>query len=215
MAKTPRVVAELGRPETPEETAARKAENSRKHRANQTVINLVLALAASLAIVLLLVLVVVRPDLPAREPVDYGAIAEQAQPAVDEPLADPDLPEGWTANSATIEATPDVTEWYIGFITPSTEFIGFRQGVDADATWVSNQVDDRSSTGEVELGGLDWTIFDYRERRDVGNLAYSMVATSGDSRLVIYGSADDTEFATLATALAADLPTDDEEGDAP
>ena len=28
-AEPPRVVAELGRPETPEETAARKAENSR------------------------------------------------------------------------------------------------------------------------------------------------------------------------------------------
>jgi hypothetical protein len=59
--RQPRIVAELGRPETPEETAARKAENSRKHRENQTLRNLVFALLSSLAVVLVLVLVVGGP----------------------------------------------------------------------------------------------------------------------------------------------------------
>ena len=59
--KEPAIVAELGRPETAEETAQRKAENSRKHRANQTALNLVGATVASLAIVAFLVIVVVRP----------------------------------------------------------------------------------------------------------------------------------------------------------
>ena len=56
--KQPAIVAELGRPETPEETAARKAENSRKRRANQTAFNLIVATIASLGIVLFLVVVV-------------------------------------------------------------------------------------------------------------------------------------------------------------
>ena len=60
--KQPAIVAELGRPETPEETAARKAENSRKRRANQTAFNLIVATIASLGIVLFLVVVVVRPN---------------------------------------------------------------------------------------------------------------------------------------------------------
>ena len=42
--KEPAIVAELGRPETPDETAERKAETSRKHRAGQTTFNLVVAL---------------------------------------------------------------------------------------------------------------------------------------------------------------------------
>ena len=59
--RAPRVVAELGRPETPDETAARKAASSRAHRENQTAFNLVIAIVVSVGIVVLLVLVVVRP----------------------------------------------------------------------------------------------------------------------------------------------------------
>ena len=62
--KPPRIVAELGRPETPEETAARRAENSLKHRQRQTVQNLILALGASLLVVLVIVLIVPRSDAP-------------------------------------------------------------------------------------------------------------------------------------------------------
>jgi hypothetical protein len=43
-AKAKRVVAELGRPETPEEEAARRAENSRLYRQRKTVNNLVYSL---------------------------------------------------------------------------------------------------------------------------------------------------------------------------
>src|SRR5207342_1416059 len=59
------IVAELGRAETPAETAERKAKASAKRRSNQTAINLVIALVASLGLVLLVVLVVVRPEVPA------------------------------------------------------------------------------------------------------------------------------------------------------
>src|SRR5690606_1488524 len=60
------IVAELGRAETPAETAARAAASRAQRRRNQTPLNLVLALAASFAVVLFLVLVVVRPDPPPR-----------------------------------------------------------------------------------------------------------------------------------------------------
>jgi hypothetical protein len=42
-----RVVAELGRPETPEETAARKAESSRVYRSSQNFRNLIAARAST------------------------------------------------------------------------------------------------------------------------------------------------------------------------
>jgi hypothetical protein len=87
-----RIVAELGRPETPEETAARKAENSRSHRANQTTRNLLLATFASLAVVLFVVLVVVRPAGDLVKTVNYHSVARQAQQTVSETLADPSLP---------------------------------------------------------------------------------------------------------------------------
>ncbi|MEO7348435.1 MAG: DUF4245 domain-containing protein, partial [Terrimesophilobacter sp.] len=80
--KEPRVVAELGRPETPQEAADRRAEASRVRRQSKTFVNLVIALLASLAVVAVVVLVVVRPDAAPREPIDYAAIAAEADTPV-------------------------------------------------------------------------------------------------------------------------------------
>jgi hypothetical protein len=206
-ARPPRIVAELGRPETPEETAARKAENSRNHRANQTALNLVIALVASLVVVLVIVLVVVRPDPPAREPVDYTGAAAQAQPGVDDALASPALPPGWSANAARLEqGADDVTSWYVGFITPHDQFIAMRQGVDANATWLSAQLENGRPTGTTVIDGVAWQVYDQRDSSDApGNLAYALSTAVGDSTIVLFGTADDAEFEALATSITADI----------
>ncbi|MCU1528020.1 MAG: hypothetical protein JWP75_1783 [Frondihabitans sp.] len=204
--RPPRVVAELGRPETPEETAARKAESSRRHRSNQSLINLVLALLASLAVVLFLVLVVVRPAQPDRPPIDYVTVASQAQPQVKNTLAAPHLPATWTANSAGLTTGSDnVVAWSIGFITPGAQFIGLVQGIDANATWVSNQVQKARATGTTTVGGLDWKVYDQRTGQDTGNFAYSMTATVGTSSVVLHGTATTKEFTLLAEAVGRQL----------
>jgi hypothetical protein len=204
--KAPAVVAELGRPETPEETAARKAENSRKHRAHQTVRNLLWSLAASVGLMLLIVIVVVRPEQPQREPVDYERVAANAQPTVDEPLATPALPPQWSSNSAKIgESNDGITTWYVGFLTPSTEFIGLTQGIEANPTWLAALLEQNRATGVETIDGIEWTIYDDRDGEDPGNLAYAMVAEAGDSMYAIYGTADSNEFRTLAGSLTSDI----------
>jgi hypothetical protein len=201
--KAPRVVAELGRPETPDETAARKAANSRAHRSNQTLRNLVLALIASLAIVLFLVLVVVRPDGATRSPVDYKAIASQSQPTVDATLAAPDLPKGWSANAASIGTGADgIQTWSIGFITPSNQYIGFVQGIKADRTWISSQLEQARSTGTTSISGVDWMIYNRRTAQDPGDFAYSLSTAVGANSYVLHGTASTKEFETLARAVA-------------
>jgi hypothetical protein len=204
--RPPRIVAELGRPETPEETAARKAENSRRHRSNQTMRNLVLALVASLGIVLFLVLVVVRPDGATRKPFDYLTDARQAQPDISETLVAPRLPKGWSANhDALAKGSDGVVSWSIGFVTPKTQYISLTQGLSANATWVSNQLDSAPATGSASIGGLDWTVYNQRTVRDIGNYAYSMTTTVGGSSIVLHGTASTPEFTTLAGAIAAQL----------
>jgi|GEM_PF-123347 len=207
----PAVVAELGRPETPEETAARKAENSRKHRANQTLINLLYSLAATLAVVLVLVLVVVRPEAPPRDPVNYSLIAQQSQSQATQPLIVPVLPPEWTANNATLRTGSDgVVSWYIGFITPGTnqQFIAFTQGIDANPTWVASLLNASVSTGSEEIEGVTWQVFDNRSGaigsdKVPGNLAYAMVATVGANTYILNGTADVAEFRTVATAVSS------------
>lgn len=203
--KPPAIVAELGRPETADETAARKAENSRRHRSSQTVLNLVVALVASLAIVLFLVVVVVRPDPGAPAPVDYRAIAADAQGGTSEPLIAPALPEGWSANNAQFGTKSGVLDWYIGLVTPSTQFIGLEQGIDANPTWQSQLLGSAKPSGTTTIDGLAWTIYDRRAAQDPGNFAYSMVASSAASTIVLHGTAPTAEFELLAASIAAEI----------
>jgi len=204
--KPPAIVAELGRPETPEETAARKAENSRKHRANQTLRNLIWSLVASVALMLLIVIVVVRPDQPDREAVDFAAVAAEAQPTIDEPLAVPVVPAQWKSNNADLgESNDGVSSWYIGFITPSSQFIALNQGIDANPTWLITLLDQHLATGTETVDGREWTVYDARDSDDPGNLAYAMVTEAGDSTYVLYGTADDNEFRTFAGSVGSQI----------
>lgn len=203
-AKEPAIVAELGRPETPEETAARKAESSRRHRSNQTLVNLVVATVASLAIVLFLVVVVVRPTPEPSPGVDFAAIAAQAQPEAAAPLIVPALPETWTANAARFDVQNEVPTWYVGFITPSTQFIAFNQGVEANPSWQGALLERAQQTGTVTIDGLAWTVYDLRGTQDAGNFAYSMATAIGASTIVLHGTAPVGEFELLASSIAAE-----------
>jgi hypothetical protein len=199
--KTPRIVAELGRPETPEETAARKAENSRLHRANQTTRNLVLALIASLAVVLFVVLVVIRPNNNLYGYVDYKAVASGAQSGISTPLVAPNLPGGWKANKAQLTSGNGGDQtWSVGLITPKQQFIGIEEGVKTSDTWLGALLGKAQPTGHVTIDGIRWTI--YSQRASAGNFQYSLASTVGTTDYILHGSASDAEFHQLAAAIA-------------
>ncbi|HEU0205551.1 MAG TPA: DUF4245 domain-containing protein [Pseudolysinimonas sp.] len=204
------IVAELGRAETADEIAERKAAASAAHRNNQTVLNLVIALAASLLVVFLIVVVVVRPDQsgPAKV-VDWVSVAKDAQPSVSTKLVVPQLPTSWSANRAELvdaaSASDGIASWQIGFITPSTQYIGLVQGIKADATWASSQLQQKKPTGDATFGGFRWQVYDHRSDDHPGNLAYALVTTVRDSTVVLAGTASDSEFATLATEVSGEL----------
>ncbi|QAY73488.1 DUF4245 domain-containing protein [Agromyces protaetiae] len=207
MAKStePPVVAELGRPETPEETAARKAANSKRYRDAKTLQNLVWATLATLAIVLVIVLIVPRSNTPIERDIDVAGTAQQAQIASDTPLAVPDLPDGWRANAAELRRSDvdGVTAWYIGYLTPSDEYIGVYQGIEANPTWVAGLLARTLATGATTIAGVDWTLYDNRDSSaDVGNARYGLTTEAGSTTFVLLGTASPEEFATLATALA-------------
>lgn len=189
-----------------QEAAPTAAERRAARRANQTAFNLVLALLASLGIVLFLVVVVVRPEMEPRT-VDFRESGAAAQSAVDEPLAVPDLPDDWTANRAELVADPadGVTRWEIGFLTPNGEYIGLVQGIDANDSWLADQVHSARADGTERIGGLTWNSYDRRDVDDPGNVEYALVTTSGASTIVLGGTATDEEFAVLAAAVAKEL----------
>ncbi|MBN9606384.1 MAG: DUF4245 domain-containing protein [Actinomycetales bacterium] len=198
------VVAELGRAETPGEIADRKAAARSERRRNQTAFNLGVALVASLAIVAFLVVVVVRPNAVDREPVDYAAVAADAQGAVDVPLVVPaSLPEGWVANRAQLRtgAADGVVTWSMGIVTADEGYLAIDQGVDANASWVAERVDGAAAGPVIRVGGLDWTSYDRRDAADPGNVAFALARELDGSTLVLSGTASDEEFAALIDSL--------------
>jgi hypothetical protein len=203
------VVAELGRPETAEETAARKAENSRNHRNRQTVNNLVYSLLATLAVVVVIVLIVPRGQPAVHRNVDYTAIAAQAQGSEPDRLVTPRLPKGWTSNSAELrtKTSDGIDSWYIGLISPKTQYVGISQGFDANASWLADQVDRSLATGATTIGGVKWTIYDNRSSSvgDSGNVAYALTAAAGHSTYVVFGTAQPGEIDVVAAAVAPQL----------
>ncbi len=204
-AKEPRVVAELGRPETAQETVDRRAVASRMRRQNQNFFNLIIALLASLAVVAIIVLVVVRPDAAPREPVDYRALSQEAGAPVT--LAAPDLSADWRSNSAIYNGTPadGVANWYVGFVTPDEQFIALRQGIDANPTWLANELRGMKATGSTTIDGVEWSVYDRRGAKDVGNHAYALSTVGTQSTYILYGTAPDDEFTTMAKKLAATI----------
>ena len=208
--RPPAVVAELGRPETPEETAARKAENSRNHRNRQTVNNLVLSLVATVAVVTLIVLFVPRGQAPTPPAVDYKTIAAQANGAEPDPLLTPELPSGWHSNTAELRTkTPDgVDAWYIGLITPSKQYIGILQGFKANDSWLATQVDRSLASSTKTICGLRWDVYDNRNSgHGNGNVDYALATKAGSSTVVVFGTAQDAEFGTVGNSLCDQLGT--------
>ena len=207
MSKQPKIVAELGRPETPAETAARKAENSRLYRSRKTINNLIYSLLVTLGLALAIYFLVPRAEGDPNWNIDYVAQSEIASQSLGEDLLVPAMPEQWRANAAELRNATNgkVTSWYIGFITPADKFIAFNEAFDADATWISNTLKDYPATGEVTIDGQKWTVYDNRSMKDAGNVQYALVTSSGRSTIVLFGTADDTEFEQLATSITADL----------
>lgn len=205
--RPPRVVAELGRPETAEETAARKAENSRLYRQRKTVNNLVFSLLTTVGLALVIFFMVPQGDGSDRPAVDYTAVAAQAQLGTPQTLAVPALPDGWKANAAELRRSADgIAYWYIGLLTPDNGYIGLSQGLDANERWTASQLESKTATGVTTVDGTEWTVYDHRDSAgSEGNVSYAMATTAGRSTYLVFGTADPDEIMTVTNAIAPQL----------
>jgi hypothetical protein len=198
------IVAELGRPETIEEEAARKAQNSKNYRDSKTIRNLWVAVGVTVAIVALIVLIVPRDDSSRLQAVDYRAVAVSAQRTLPVPLAVPELPDTWSSNVAEIRtgSLDGVTSWFVGLITPSEQFLSITQAVDANPSWLVTELKQTTPTGSVTIDGVDWVVYDNRDSdRDVGNVKYALTTASGRSTFVVAGTATPEEAQALASTI--------------
>lgn len=181
----PRIVAELGRPETPEETAARKAAASQRYRSSKTFRNLIAALLVCLAIVAVVYLGVPRgtpEDIPEA---DVTAAAVDAAETAGHGVVVPVAPEDWRANSAQVEGG----QWRVVF-APDRGFVEVTQAFDPPEGWVSRQLGGYAATGSSTIDGIEWEVYDLPSAIDA--IDYALATSIGDDEVLI-GLAEGTE----------------------
>jgi len=202
MSRQPRVVAEIGRPETPQETAARKAESSRVYRSSQTFRNLIAALLATVAVVAVIVFAVPRGEAPERAPIDVAAIASDVETSMQRPAIVPELNDFWRVNAAGLESGSTVV-WDIT-LAPAAEsergFVRVAQAFSADVSWAPQMLNGMAPTGTTTIDGQTWDVFDIGDR-GTGNVSYALGVQAGPDYVLLYGSRSADSTAELAASL--------------
>lgn len=207
MNKPAPIVAELGRPETPEETAARKAASSKAYRSSQTVRSLVAALIATLAILTVIVLAVPRGEPATAPTVDLTGIAADVESTMGSPVVVPELDDFWRVNAA--ELTSGATSVWDVTLAPAAEeergFVRLAQAFDADSSWAPQRLNGTAPTDTTTIGGLDWDVYDLGDAGAKQNLTYAIGTQAGDDYVLLYGSRSAASTAGLAESLVPQI----------
>jgi hypothetical protein len=202
MAENRRVVAELGRPETPDETASRKAESSRIYRSSQNTRNLVAALLVTLAVVAVIIFAVPRGAPPAADPIDVAAVAQSIESAEGRTVLVPEVPEEWLVNRASIEGD-STAAWTIVYVPDETSgFLRFAQGFDADPAWTTRVLSGASVDSTVTIDGVEWDRYAIADPSRAGNVSAALSTQAGDDIVLVYGSTDDATLELAAASVA-------------
>ena len=176
-----------------------------KRRARQTLINLLLALGATVAMALALVMVVPRDDSNLIKPVDFVAIASDVRQSVGiDVLAPETIPTGWWSNSARWrDNTADgVNYWHVGFVGPKSQYIGVDQVFATNPTWLAQKTAAFEVVAAAKQVG-DYVITEYRGVADgkTGEKLWLFTFGSNQDAIIVDGTASDEEFKTFFDLL--------------
>lgn len=185
------------------------SDSAARHRARQTIVNLVLALAASVGLVVVLVLIVPRDDSNRIKPVDYVGIAHGAAADSKLPIFTLTPPTNWWSNSAVFNENPvdTVQNFTAGFVGSETKYIGYTQAFAANPTWLALNLNGMTVTGELQTDHFSWQIYQSVEKHEPAKTKdYQLVLNYGEQNYVLlYGVADKSEFTTFAKAIDSEL----------
>ena len=180
-------------------------DSAAKHRAKQTLRNLVLSLIACLGLVLAIVLIVPRDDSNRIQPVDYKASASQAASASGEEILAPEIPQGWWANRTNWVANPadGVAYWKVGFVGPKNQWIGMTQAFEVNPTWIALLSKNHLPNTESQVGFENWTKWVLAEGSEGERTLWTLERNG--NLVALTGSGTEAEFGALATSIETEL----------
>ncbi|WP_224091624.1 DUF4245 domain-containing protein [Arthrobacter sp. StoSoilB13] len=167
-------------------------------RANASVIGMIIALVLCVLAFLPIVLMNPAPKGEGFRPaVDVASIARNAADVAGFTPVTPETGDTFKPNYARWESGTGtgVPTWEVGYLTPKESFIGLTQTNKANPTWVLQQTGNLPLTGTRNAGGQDW------ELHDSGKDKRSMVLDYHGTTIILSGTANLEEFASLAAAV--------------
>lgn len=200
-----RVVAELGRPETPDETAARKAESSRVYRSSQTFRNLIAAIIVTVVVVFIVIFGVPRGELPERESIDPTPIAAQATESLGRSVIVPTVPADWRVNIAEVSSDGGSSSWSIAYVPDDEGFIRFAQAFDTDEAWARSALAGSAPDDTVQIDGVAWDVFEPADPSRAANITYALGTQAGPDYVLLYGAISPEQAAELASIVSSDV----------
>lgn len=201
-----RVVAHLGRPETPQETADRKAEFSSRYRSSKTFRNLIAAMLVTIAVVLVVVAAVPRGEPTPQPAPDVPALAADLEAERGRPVLSPSLRDGWRVNQATTEGVGGTEAWTMVYVrSGESGFLRVAQGFDADEAWVGQVLDGTRSTETTEIDGITWNVYRPANPSGTGNIDYALATPAGPDYVLVYGDAAPETAALAAASVTAQI----------
>ena len=140
-----------------------------------------------------------NPEDPVREVDPSTAERAVAQVASYQLLVPRGLSDDWRPTSVRTNAgqasAGDPVSLQIGWLTPAEEFAQYVVSDDAEATALTDVLEDATSDGTQQVAGQSW------QRLTTQRGETALTRTDGTATLVVTGSASDDELETLAGSL--------------
>jgi hypothetical protein len=185
------------------------SDSAARHRARQTVINLILALGASIGLVVTLVLIVPRDDSSRIREIDYTAISQKAQEDSGFDVITITPPENWWSNNAmlTTNNIDTVPVFKAGFVGSDIKYVGYTQAFNANPTWLALSLNGKVLTEQYSSKHYTWDVYEsVVENNPKKTMDYIMVLNYKDQDyLLLYGVADQAEFKSFVDSIDKEL----------
>ena len=185
------------------------SDSAARHRARQPVINLCLALAASIGLVVTLVLIVPRDDSNRVKEVDYTTISQKAKVDSGFEVITITPPTNWWSNNAalTTNNVDTVPVFKAGFVGSDIKYIGYTQAFNANPTWLALSLNGKVITGEYSSKHYKWDIYESIVKHDPKKtMDYIMVLNyKAQDYVLLYGVADQTDFKAFIDSIDKQL----------
>lgn len=183
------------------------SDSAAKHRAKQTVNNLLLSLLATSGLVLVLVLIVPRDDSSRHQPVDFVSVASSTEAATSNNVFTPTLPDDWWANAARWSpGTDGVDTWYLGLVGGQNQFVSVKQAFNYNATWLALETAGYLPDTASSDSNPKWLKLTKLE--DVKGDPTIWVYELPNQVFILKGTATASEFSTFANQIENEFGSD-------